>query len=53
MKRSTSSDSDQSSLFTFLAWIDPVKRVGNRISMNGNGRYLDNVFIEHLCKRPV
>jgi putative transposase len=33
---------DQGSQFTSFAWTDRLKRVGTRISMDGNGRCLDN-----------
>ena len=41
---------DQGSQFTSFAWTDRLKRVGTRISMDGKGRCLDNVFIERLWR---
>jgi putative transposase len=41
-------NTDQGSQFTSLAWTDRLKRVGTRISMDGKGRCLDNIFIERL-----
>ena len=34
--------------FTSFAWTDRLKRVGTRISMDGKGRCLDNIFSERL-----
>ncbi len=41
-------NTDQGSQFTSLVWIDLLRRAGVRISMDGKGRYLDNIFIERL-----
>ncbi|MBJ2154128.1 DDE-type integrase/transposase/recombinase [Paracoccus sp. IB05] len=41
---------DQGSQFTSFAWTDRLKRVGTRISMDGKGRCIDNVFIERLWR---
>lgn len=38
----------QGSQFTSFAWTDRLKRLGIRISMDGKGRCLDNIFIERL-----
>jgi putative transposase len=43
-------NTDQSSQFTSFAWIDQLKRVGTRISMDGKGRCIDNIFIERLWR---
>ena len=43
---------DQGGQFTSFAWTDRLKRVGSRISMDGKGRCIDNVFIERLW-RPL
>ena len=43
-------NTDQGSQFTSFAWTDRLKRVGTRISMDGKGRCIDNVFIERLWK---
>jgi len=39
-------NSDQGSQFTAFAWTDRLRRSGIRISMDGKGRDLDNIFIE-------
>lgn len=41
-------NTDQGSQFTSFAWTDRLKRFGTRISMDGKGRSLDNIFIEWL-----
>ena len=41
-------NSNQGSQFTSFAWIDRLKRVGTRISMEGKGHCIDNIFIERL-----
>ena len=33
-------------MFMVFAWTDWLKRVGGRISMDGKGRCIDNIFIE-------
>jgi putative transposase len=43
-------NTDHGSQFTSFAWTDRLKRVGTRISMDGNGRWLDNIFIECLWR---
>ncbi|WP_237062796.1 IS3 family transposase [Loktanella sp. M215] len=43
-------NSDQGSQFTSFAWTDRLRRSGVRISMDGKGRYLDNIFIERLWR---
>ncbi len=43
-------NTDQGSQFTSFAWTDRLKRVGPRISMDGKGRCLDNIFIERLWR---
>ena len=43
-------NTDQGSQFTSFAWTDRLKRTGTRISMDGKGRCLDNVFIERLWR---
>ena len=43
-------NSDQGSQFTSFAWTDRLRRAGIRISMDGKGRYLDNIFIERLWR---
>ncbi len=43
-------NSDQGSQFTGSAWITTLNEAGVRISMDGRGRYLDNIFIERLWR---
>ena len=43
-------NTDQGSQFTSFAWIDSLRRAGIRISMDGKGRFLDNIFIERLWR---
>ena len=43
-------NSDQGSQFTSFAWTDRLRRSGIRISMDGKGRYLDNILIERLWR---
>ena len=43
-------NTDQGCQFTSFAWTDCVKRAGTRISMDGKGRFLDNIFIERLWR---
>src|SRR6056297_1663000 len=44
-------NTDQGSQFTAFAWTDRLRRAGVRISMDGKGRFLDNIFIERLPAR--
>ena len=39
---------DQGSQFTSSEWIDRLEGLGVRVSMDGKGRWMDNVFIERL-----
>jgi len=39
---------DQGSQFTSFAWTDRLRRSDVRISMDGKGRFLDNIFVERL-----
>ena len=43
-------NSDQGSPFTAADFLAPLKKRGVRISMDGRGRALDNVFIERLWR---
>ena len=43
-------NTDQGSQFTSYAWTDRLKRVGTKISMDGKGRFLDNIFVERLWR---
>ncbi|WP_083217488.1 integrase core domain-containing protein [Thioclava sp. SK-1] len=41
---------DQGSQFTGAAWITTLTEAEVKISMDGRGRYLDNIFIERLWR---
>ena len=43
-------NTDQGSQFTSSLWIDELKANGIKISMDGKGRWMDNVFIERLWR---
>ncbi len=43
-------NTDQGSQFTGAAWITALTDAGVKISMDGRGRYLDNIFIERLWR---
>ena len=43
-------NTDQGSQFTSFAWTDRLKRAGVKISMDGKGRCIDNIFIERLWR---
>jgi putative transposase len=43
-------NTDQGAQFTSAAFTDKLDEEGVRISMNGRGRQLDNVFVERLCR---
>lgn len=43
-------NTDQGSQFTSSEWVDTVKSSGARVSMDGKGRWMDNVFIERLWR---
>ena len=43
-------NTDQGSQFTCAAFTDLLKAVGARISMDGRGRALDNIFVERLWR---
>lgn len=43
-------NTDQGSQFTSFVWTDCLRRSGVRISMDGKGRYLDNIFVERLWR---
>ena len=43
-------NTDQGSQFTGSAWITTLTDAGVRISMDGRGRFMDNVFIERLWR---
>ena len=43
-------NTDQGSQFTSFAWADRLRRSGVRISMDGKGRFLDNIFVERFWR---
>jgi putative transposase len=43
-------NTDQGSQFTSEEWINVLKDAGVAISMDGKGRWIDNVFIERLWR---
>jgi len=43
-------NTDQGSQFTSFAWTDRLRRMRVRISMDGKGRFLDNIFVERLWR---
>lgn len=43
-------NTDQGSQFTSFAWTDRLRRMDIRISMDGKGRFLDNIFVERLWR---
>ena len=43
-------NTDQGSQFTGGEWTGALKAAGVQISMDGRGRYLDNIFIERLWR---
>lgn len=43
-------NSDQGSQFTCELWVEYLKTKGIRISMDGKGRAIDNIFIERLWR---
>jgi len=43
-------NTDQGSQFTSDDWINELKAAGVKISMDGKGRWLDNVFVERLWR---
>jgi len=43
-------NTDQGSQFTSLDFTERLRQAGVRISMDGKGRWMDNVFIERLWR---
>jgi putative transposase len=43
-------NTDQGSQFTGVEWLSAVESLGARVSMDGKGRWLDNVFVERLWR---
>jgi putative transposase len=44
------SNTDQGCQYTSQSWISRLQAAGVRISMNGKGRYLDNIFVERFWR---
>ncbi len=43
-------NTDQGCQFTSDAWIEAVEAAGAQVSMDGKGRWMDNIFIERLWR---
>lgn len=43
-------NTDQGSQFTSFKWTDTLRKAGVKISMDGKGRFMDNIFIERLWR---
>ena len=43
-------NTDQGNQFTSEKWIKPLKEATIQISIDGQGRYLDNIFVERLWR---
>lgn len=43
-------NTDQGAQFTSEAWLEVLREAGVRVSMDGKGRWIDNVFIERLWR---
>jgi putative transposase len=43
-------NTDQGVQFTSAAFLEPLEAAGVRVSMDGRGRFLDNIFIERLWR---
>ena len=43
-------NTDQASQYTGAGWITALTKADIKISMDGRGRYLDNIFIERLWR---
>ena len=43
-------NTDQGSQFTSREWVEALREKGIAISMDGKGRWMDNVFIERLWR---
>lgn len=43
-------NTDQGSQFTSFKWTDTLRKSGIKISMDGKGRFMDNIFIERLWR---
>jgi putative transposase len=49
-RKPTISNSDKGFQLTGKEWIYELHSQGIQISMDGRGRWMDNVFIERLCR---
>tara|TARA_B100000780_G_C20835535_1_gene332035 strand:+ start:158 stop:331 length:174 start_codon:yes stop_codon:yes gene_type:complete len=43
-------NTDQGSRYTGVGWIATLTKAEIKVSMDGRGRYLDNIFIERLWR---
>jgi len=43
-------NTDQGNQFTCADWVETLTKAGVKISMDGRGRFLDNIFIERLWR---
>ena len=43
-------NTDQGRQFTSFKWVDTLSKAGIKISMDGKGRFMDNIFIERLWR---
>lgn len=43
-------NTDQGAQFTAAGWIDAVETVDAKVSMDGKGRFTDNIFVERLWR---
>lgn len=43
-------NTDQCSQFTSWTWTSRLQRAGVKMSMDGKGRFLDNIFVERLWR---
>jgi len=43
-------NTDQGSQYTSSGWVTTLTKADIKISMDGRGRYLDNIFIERLWR---
>ena len=43
-------NTDQGCQFTARVWVEAVQGAGAQVSMDGKGRWMDNVFIERLWR---
>ena len=43
-------NTDQDRQFTSFKWVDTLSKAGIKVSMDGKGRFMDNIFIERLWR---